>query len=239
MKNFALALLAALLLDACARDIMALAPVEPVAAAPAVTAPVTQAPAPTTTTPFVTDLACHGQPWNNAWNTYIADALDDFGPTMLAGTADTKTLAALCPGYTRATAPQRHAFWTLFMASIACPESSYNPNDRYRESNGTYSEGLLQLSYGDERGHPQCEIRASAHNILDPRTNLRCGVAIFNHQLAIGQGIFQTGHFYYWSTLRRQSASTAKHPLGADLTLAQFHKYAHELTFCDAGGSAQ
>lgn len=139
-------------------------------------------------------LACGSRVWPDQWNTWLNEALTDYGQHLLPA-----KISVLCPRYQQMTDLQRRAFWVLFSATVICNESSFNPNDRYWEKFGVWSEGLWQLSYGDERGHKRCEISSAKGNILDPRTNLRCGIAILDDQLANHPVFYDQS---YWSTLR-------------------------------------
>lgn len=89
------------------------------------------------------------------------------------------------------------------MASVAKLESNFDPNCRFREGASldyVYSEGLLQLSYGDENRYKNVLLDTEKGNILDPEVNLRTGVIIFAKQLKTKKTIF-TDKFFYWSVL--------------------------------------
>ena len=109
----------------------------------------------------------------------------------------------LCPGSFKASNGERESFWALFIASIARFESRFDPNSRMQENASLgyiYSEGLLQLSYGDEKTYGHCKLNGAAGNILDPKINLQCGVAILSVQVAKRRVLFPN-QFFYWSVL--------------------------------------
>jgi hypothetical protein len=70
-----------------------------------------------------------------------------------------------------------------------------------QRSPDVYSEGLLQLSYGDEEGTPTCEILRSLNNIRDPRVNLQCGAYIMSGLVARHHRLFLKPGPAYWSVL--------------------------------------
>jgi hypothetical protein len=165
-------------------------------------------------------------PWLHDWNLFLGEALDSHGVSLL----DEKIIPVdqmntLCPGFFGATVPEKKAVWALLFASIARYESGFDPNIRYQEGpdlHYIYSEGLLQLSYGDQLNHQNCLIDNNLKNILDPKVNLQCGVAIMRDQLRVRKVIFTDKH-YYWSVL------TNKRP---QIT-AFFNKYVDQLPFCN------
>ena len=125
-----------------------------------------------------------------------------------------------CPKFFQITLNQKKIFWAYFIQSIAVAESSLNPKDRFKEPGNSidsvtgrpvYSEGLLQLSYQDKYNHIGCDFDWSKDKlldpsderktILDPKTNLKCGVSILNKQLIKRGQIFTQPSHYYWSVL--------------------------------------
>ncbi len=138
----------------------------------------------------------------------------------------------LCPNFFALSVEQQRTFWAYLFQAIAVPESSMNPYTRFREvgipgidsvtKQPVWSEGLLQLSYGDTYGHKQCEFdwKRDQHledtdrskTIFDPRINLQCGVYIMARQLTriktivTGEGTLYT-KAYYWSVLNNKAGS--------------------------------
>lgn len=183
---------------------------------------------------FAKSVFYQGHAWDPKYDLYTSEALDDYGAHLLAGDLAKPDLVSLCPGYFRASIPQRKAVWALLVASIAGPESDYSLTSKMRESAGEWSLGLLQLSYEDYSGHKRCELRrapgsvASATkpadgNAYDARINIRCGISILDDQVAAGAGIFVApGHGAYWSTLYPP----------ANKVMVTWNKYSPQLSFC-------
>lgn len=141
---------------------------------------------------------------------------------LLDGAADVQ---AFCPGYERLNDGRRANFWALLVSAIAKYESGFDPTDRYLESSSmgkdpvtgqrVWSEGLLQLSYGDAR-FPFCEFDWDADRrlrpddprktIFDPDLNLSCGIKILARQIRTkGRISVPVGEGAYWSTLHRRA----------------------------------
>jgi hypothetical protein len=165
-------------------------------------------------------------PWNPKWNTYIAQAIADFGGTLIEGSNQPfDDIQSICPGYSGASRDEKSAFWALFFASFARYESGFDPNMRFKEDSSlknVYSEGLLQLSYGDEKNHANCPLSKSEGNILFPRENLRCGVAIMVNQVKSCQCLFTSKH-YYWAVLTSKKSDIRR----------DFKQSAGKLGFCN------
>ncbi len=196
-------------------------PVPPTAQEPGPVVVTKPSPAPPTTepVPYAHPLLCGGRVWPDQWNTWLNEAITDFGGHMLA--AD---IHVLCPRYTVMAEEQKRAFWVLLSSTIICEETGFDPNSRYWEGamkHPVWSEGLWQLTYGDERGHKRCEISQAKGNILDPRTNLRCGVVIMDDQMA-HEGVFADDS--YWSTCRNS--------MDAWKTKNQWREWKGLLPFC-------
>lgn len=181
---------------------------------------------------YAKGVTCDGIPWKPEWNDIVAGALDDYGSHLLDGSLAKDQLTALCPKYFTATGAQKKAVWALIIASISCPESSFNPADKYHESFGVWSLGLLQLSYEDYPGHARCELRSDGKakatsstpatgNAYDPKANIRCGIAILDDGFAKGHKLFQPTA-WYWSTLV-EPATDVK---------AEYWRYAKQFSFC-------
>lgn len=147
--------------------------------------------------------------WDPAWDDVIARAIGEHSPELLVpGPGPGRDIKTFCPGFARAGAPERSRFWSAFFEAVARYESNFDPAARMQEGwadpeTGApqWSEGLLQLSYSDQQGHPDCGLDRAQGNILDPEVNLACGVAILRRQLAARGTLFPQGKPYYWSVL--------------------------------------
>ncbi len=147
--------------------------------------------------------------WNPAWHDVVSRAIAKHSPELLApGRGPSKDILTFCPGFAQAGKDERSRFWSAFFEAFARYESNFDPTSRMQEAwadpdTGApqYSEGLLQLSYSDQRGLPECGLDRGQSNILDPEVNLACGVAIMRRQLAARGTLFPQGRPYYWSVL--------------------------------------
>jgi hypothetical protein len=142
--------------------------------------------------------------WNNEWNVHIANAIDSFGAILLnCDSLPLTDIEKLCPTYCELSIENKKVFWALFFASIAKFESNFDSTCRFQEPaslNYIYSEGLLQLSYGDEKNYVGCPIDKTKNNILNPKVNLTSGVIILTKQIRNRKTLFTSKH-YYWSVL--------------------------------------
>jgi hypothetical protein len=150
--------------------------------------------------------------WQPEWNKVIAEAIEKYGSILLDPESLPLTqINELCPGFKNGSANEKKAFWVLVIAAIAKYESNFDPSTRYKEGHPlyVYSEGLLQLSYGDEKNHAGLPIDPAKQNILDPSVNLTSGVIILCNQLRKRKVLF-TDKPYYWSVLSRKQADIKK-----------------------------
>lgn len=144
---------------------------------------------------------------NEQNDAYTRAAIQKYGGNLMSG--NVQGLSSICPKYQNFTEGQREAFWTQFVGSVEKPESDCKsgPEVDYLESNGEWSQGLLQLSVGNKaRGHPDACNLTSA-NIHDAKTNITCGVAIMDGLAPNGITNGNKGMDAYWSTLRSSSKS--------------------------------
>ncbi len=143
-------------------------------------------------------------PWVYKWNHFISSEIMNYRDIFIAkDTIYKDDLLKLCPDYYNLSENDKIAVWTLLIASVARFESNFDPECRFREDaslNFVYSEGLLQLSYGDETRYKNVPLDPARKNILDPEVNLRTGVVILARQLVLRKTIFTAKHFY-WSVL--------------------------------------
>jgi len=143
-------------------------------------------------------------PWVYKWNHFISSEIKNYRDIFIAkDTIYKDDLLKLCPDFYSLSENDKIAVWTLLIASVARYESNFDPDCRFREDaslNYVYSEGLLQLSYGDETRYKNVPLDPAKKNILDPEVNLRTGVVILARQLVLRKTIFTAKHFY-WSVL--------------------------------------
>jgi hypothetical protein len=175
---------------------------------------------------------------SRAWTLYAFGVVDTLAPAMVAGSDD---MDLFCPNYSNLTRNEKLNFWVYLASAVAKYESDENPLDRYQESTmgidpvtkqPVWSEGLLQLSYQDELNYPFCIFNWAADSklsptdpnktILQPDTNLLCGLQILNHQIANVGKIGATSDVY-WSTLK---------PGGTYTAIPQIEKLTNAIPFC-------
>ncbi len=151
--------------------------------------------------------------WLASWTRYATHAIERYAPELLLDTEVPKNeLEDICPGYFRTGADDRKKFWALFLASIAYPESGFNPRNRFREPPplSKWSEGLLQLSVDDHVSHGKmCNFMISPERILNPFDNIRCGVMILKNQISNRRTLWPNT-YYYWSVLTTRKSATVR-----------------------------
>lgn len=181
--------------------------------------------------PKISPLRWYSSTWNHDWSLFLYKAIDK---TLIRRIPlkeeDLRTLD--CLGYYEATKHEKSLFWITFLASIASQESAFNPRTRYYEDPlNEWSEGLLQLSLSDRKAYNGCS-PINGDTILEPLTNLRCGLSILETQVI---GLPRRGHptgslfpnrYFYWSVLTRASSQ---------LKFIEFFKrHLKDLPFCQA-----
>jgi hypothetical protein len=116
---------------------------------------------------------------------------------------------AYCPGYSHASLMQRETCWVRLVSAVAQYESSFNPRNKFRETSGAYSVGLLQLSTGE------CAGAESIAALQDPIRNLECGTRKLANLIARDGFVTSPDNAHggaaYWSTLRRPYTSGHHH----------------------------
>lgn len=157
--------------------------------------------------------------WSSDWSNEIYNSLgEEHLSPLISGQLKIhqKDLEAInCPNFNKMNPDEKRKFWIVFMASVAKPESDYNPKTVYPDYDGTDSTGLLQIDKHRANEHcvkPQGIERFTTEHMKDPKLNLRCGLQIMKHQLnggikgsmtSLRGRLFTTdrGSPYYWSVL--------------------------------------
>ena len=83
-------------------------------------------------------------------------------------------ISLYCPKYLSLNEEKRSLVWGRLAVAIAKFESNYNPKSQMTESNGSVSQGLFQLTYGD-RFCPQTKAEG---DLNDPFINMSCAVKL-------------------------------------------------------------
>lgn len=200
-------------------------PETPQAEVPEVTPPITlpQTPKPTehiAMSPLSWESSSH--PERKQWSQYLMTLLTTEWSSLLKGSDD---IHKYCPRYLTLSSLDRANVWAQLVAAMTKYESGYNPTARMRETTmGTdpitkkpvYSEGLLQLSYQDITGWNFCKFNWSKDRllsakdprktILNPYTNLHCGVGILAKQVQrTGKIMLSKGA--YWAVIKTNNSS--------------------------------
>jgi hypothetical protein len=158
----------------------------------------------------------------SVWSLMLYQIILTEEPTLVSQKVSDVT--KFCTRYNSLKAEQKVNFWGQLIAAVAKFESGWKPTARYTETTmGTdpvtgeqvASEGLLQLSYQDEKHNPTlCDfdwekdrpLKATdpRKTIFDPYRNLHCGTRLLakqiksRHAIAISSGA-------YWSVLKTDS----------------------------------
>jgi hypothetical protein len=154
------------------------------------------------------------------WSKMVYSVIENEEPAMMGQNVADDT-EVFCPKYKSLTDAERLNFWGQFFAALAKPESDWNPLSQYVESTQgidpvtqqrVMSEGLLQLSYQDEKSyHLDCgfdwnrdknlDLKDPRKTILNPYLNLRCGIKIMALQLKNRRSI-RLDKNVYWAVLK-------------------------------------
>jgi hypothetical protein len=156
------------------------------------------------------------------WTKMIYEIIEKKAPEIVTqNSADDVEL--FCPKYRSLNDKQRLNFWAQLVVAVAKFESSWRATSSTAEYKMNYkdsvthqlirSEGLLQLSYQDEKNYGlKCGFDWNADKkyksedqrktILDPYKNLNCGIQILAYQLRRFRKIAVTDtRQLYWSVL--------------------------------------
>lgn len=175
--------------------------------------------------------------WKPEWNEFIATAIRTHGKDLIQGPNEPiAAMKELCPQYATASEAQKIAIWALVVAEVARYESAFKTDDKYPEPGQCtknlpkelsckatlkviptgakfsvyqkFSEGLLSVSTDDWERYPECESVRDAESVVDPESNLSCGIAILAKQVrtAAARGGFvlfpsKIQDWSYWSVL--------------------------------------
>ncbi len=161
-------------------------------------------------------------PERAGWETYAFGVID----SILDQLDTARDITDFCPTYRALSRNERIVAWAQMFAGISYFESSFDPTNRTLETAAdrgvdditgqpVYSEGLLQLSYQDttqdqvgpmcrfDWGHDQHLSETDQHRtILNPYTNLFCGIHMMAKYLSDNAGKIVVSDHYYWSTLQ-------------------------------------
>ncbi len=175
------------------------------------------------------------------WSQHIYNTIAKEESQML-GQNVADDVEIFCPKYRSLNDKQRLNFWGQFFAAVSYFESSWDPTVQFVEKTQpldpvtgkpTKSEGLLQLSYKDQKNYRMsCGFsytydkllteKDRRRSILDPYKNLRCGIKIMATQLKKYRKIGMSLNVY-WAVLKTNGAYTK---------VPQISKMTQQLGFC-------
>jgi hypothetical protein len=167
--------------------------------------------------------------WKNEFSEAISEQFEkDYMRPLKQQKIDEGDLSLLgCKGYNYATDPEKKQFWILFLSAVSKPESNFDPDEEYRETNGTVSTGMLQI---DPRASNQwCGVLSKdmkksnfvMSDMHNPKTNLQCGLVMMQWQVLgvpkqpdmrqtrpdLKGRLFTDNSYWYWSTLSNKNSS--------------------------------
>jgi hypothetical protein len=187
-------------------------------------AAISQATKPAPATPIdVKKAELGGTPWNPEWDAVIEKNIP---PEMLSMEVP-HDVRRFCPRFYNMSDVDKRAFWAYFFQALAGAEAGLEPTTRVRHSERVVSridpvtgkivrsEGLLQLSYWDDKRYG-CDfdwekdknLKADdpSKTILQPKNNLECGIKIMENQI-IGQHKPLITRKSYWAPLQPAASS--------------------------------
>lgn len=138
--------------------------------------------------------------WNTkeerkAWSAALTESIE----THWAVLKTAPDLKRVCPKYESFSEAEKKNAWAELFVNVAYYESAWKPDTKYFEKTmGYYSEGLYQLSVVDE-SWAKCGLTATT--ILEPITNIKCGVKIMARQITKKQNVFLSKGLY-WAVIK-------------------------------------
>ncbi|MGI8770349.1 MAG: hypothetical protein ACR2JE_02825 [Acidobacteriaceae bacterium] len=165
----------------------------------------------------------NGPGWDPGWDTFIERSL----PAAMLSSRVPRDVRRFCPRFFEMSATDKRAYWAYFFQALAAAEAGLDPKTNVRHTEPqvavvdpvtdrmTRSEGLLQLSYYDQKRYgcnfnwkadrrlPEKDARKT---ILQAENNLACGIKILDTQI-IAQHKPLFARTSYWSTLQPGTVS--------------------------------
>ena len=166
--------------------------------------------------------SCENGHWCEEYDTYIMDAIDDFGFTDIFFKSAADSAENYCSNFKSLSPTLKKKFWAKFMAALSRTETEDSRGmwDRYNWSpeplgkdavthHQVISEGLMQISYQDASqygctpknlgwDHDQhLDVHDKTKSIFNAKINLQCGVRILASQLKNHQSIIYKGSAWH------------------------------------------
>jgi len=157
-----------------------------------------------------------GKTWNPQWDHFIEQSI----PGDMLSSDVPHDVRRFCPNFFRMSETEKRIFWAYFFQALAGAEAGLNPTTNVRHpqmaeidkvtGEPVHSEGLLQLTYEDEKLYG-CDFdwkhdrnlpsHDPAKTILQPDRNLACGIRILDNQIITLHEPIVTRRSY-WATLQ-------------------------------------
>lgn len=164
-----------------------------------------------------------GDPWDPEWDVIIEKAIP---PEMLSMQVP-HDVRKFCPNFYNMNDVDKRAFWAYFFQALAGAEACLDPTTRVKHPERVVSridpvtgmivrsEGLLQVSYWDEKRYgcdfdwesdKKLKPKDPDKTILQPKNNLECGIKILKNQI-IDQHKPLISRKSYWAPLQPRNYS--------------------------------
>jgi hypothetical protein len=149
--------------------------------------------------------------WDLALIKEISNRYEDFNKAQ--------DMIEWCPQYPLLSKEQRVQVWGALFVALSKPESGWNPKSKYTESNGSVSQGLFQLTYGDNSTY--CPDSKTEADLDDPLVNIHCAINLAANYVAKDSVVASGGYVSlgtanphglarYWAVIRSPD-SKSKH----------------------------
>jgi hypothetical protein len=161
--------------------------------------------------------------WTPALDAYIEQAL----PQDLLSLQAARAVHTYCPAFGSMTQTDQRVFWAYTLQAMSAAEAGLKPTANVHHTEAAVAktdsvthrpirqQGLLQLAYEDSQRYG-CDFDWPAdsrlppndphRSILNPETNLSCGLKILDNQIT-SQGKPLVSRTSYWSTLQPGTVS--------------------------------
>jgi hypothetical protein len=163
----------------------------------------------------------------NAWTPDLDAYIEKSLPNDLLSPEAAKAVHPYCPAFGQMAEADQRAFWAYTLQAMSAAEAGLKPTANVHHTEEAVAktdtvthrpvrqEGLLQLTYEDAQRYG-CNFDWPAdsrlppndphRSILNPDTNLSCGLKILDNQI-VTQGKPLLSRSSYWSTLQPGTAS--------------------------------
>ena len=153
-------------------------------------------------------LSWDDKPGRKVWSITLLDGVSNHQAALELGMPNN-----FIAGYNDLPSEKKPVFWAELVIAMAKYESNWDPDSIYHEPPPLDEDsiGLLQLSYQDAKNYSFPDVLDPAKKSLeDPLINLRCGLVILSHWIAIDKVVAlgstsnsAKGGARYWSVLRK------------------------------------